>query len=182
MDGTHMDIKDKKSDQDKFLAALAHISGLLFGVFGPMIIYFLSNSEFVKENALRSISWQLFFTAYFLLSLILLFTGVGLITLPLFIVFDLAFSVSAAIKAKDGEAWRYPLTTDIFVKTEEQDNTNSFSKSSQKTKENKISQLKQMYVNNEISEKEFDRLIDEELERNENDENIERSVEKSYQK
>lgn len=177
---------NKNSENQKYIASMAHILGLIFGVIGPLLIYVFSNDEFVKENALRSISWQLFFTGYFMLSFILLFTGIGLIFLPIIFVLDIAFAVSAAIKAKNGNAWKYPLTTDLFVNSQDNKSKNvrqvDTGKEEKKSQEKRISELKNMYVNGEISEEEFDRLVDIELDNKDRNNNPRKSVDKSLDK
>jgi len=92
------------------IAALTHILGLLTWVIGPLIVLLVTEDAFVKDNARNALNWQITFTIYFIVSLILLIVLIGIFTLFAVIILDLVFCIIAAVKAADGEAWRYPIT------------------------------------------------------------------------
>lgn len=182
MKDTGLDL-NKSSSGNKSIAALTHILGLLTGVLGPALVYILSDDEFVKENAARSITWQIFFTIYLFVSLFMSVFFLGLIFIPLIAIADLLFSIIATVKASNGIAWKYPLTTDLIVQSNQKSQRKDITKTSQERNINKpddrLDELKQMYLNGEISEEEFENLVDLNLDKKRNEDEtrgIEREI------
>lgn len=108
------DYDSKPSVDNKTLASLTHILGLLTWVFGPIIVYFMSDDEFVKQNAANAFSWQLFMSIYVSISFFLLFFFIGFIFLFIIPILNIAFPIIASIRALEGDAWKYPATTDVI--------------------------------------------------------------------
>lgn len=100
-------------DGDRTFAAVTHVLALLTWVVGPLIVLVATDDEFVEQNARNALNWQLMFTIYMLVSFVLLFFLVGFIFLMLVPLLDIVFCIIAAVKANEGEAWRYPLTPNI---------------------------------------------------------------------
>ena len=96
------------------MAALTHVLALFTWVVGPLVVYVVIDDAFVKENARNAINWQIWFTVYSLIALVLVLVGIGLLALPVLGIVDTVFIVIAAVKASDGEAWSYPLTIDVL--------------------------------------------------------------------
>jgi uncharacterized Tic20 family protein len=109
--------QDSRQHGDTSLAAITHVTALFAGIIGPLVIYFVTDDQFVKENAANATDWQIMLMLYSLLSIVLLFATSEFVVL--FVLFalgiaDLGFIVVAAMKAGDGKAWRYPLTPPIL--------------------------------------------------------------------
>ena len=117
---------ESKSD-DLTLAVLAHVLGLFVGFLGPLIILLVSKSKPVKEHARNALNWQISVMIYCVVSVILLFVLVGFLLLisvyiANFIVLvgflllvalciaNFIFCIIAAVKAGNGETWKYPLS------------------------------------------------------------------------
>lgn len=168
----YVDDVPEYSDQKKNtgLAAVSHILGLVFGLIGPIVIYAISDDEFVRKNAAKAFTWQVFFLLYFFLAIFSISLFVGILLIPLVYILNIIFSVLGAVKAGNGEVWKYPGTVDLLEKSEEQPqnqrrrdgrqrNQNTGRKASSRedlTEE----RLKQMYIDGEISEEEFDKKLD----------------------
>ena len=108
---------DSSQHGDTSLAALAHVSTVFAGIIGPLVIYFVTDDQFVKENAANATDWQIMLMLYSLLSIVLVFASgefVVLFVMFLLMIANLGFIVIAAMKAGDGKAWRYPLTPPIL--------------------------------------------------------------------
>ena len=105
-------------------AVLAHLSALValvvgFVFVGPLIVYLLKKDDdpFVRRHAAEALNFNLSWTIYgvvggFVLVLLIIFV-VGLLLIPLAIAAGIAWFVLvilAAIKANNGEEYRYPLT------------------------------------------------------------------------
>ena len=100
------------------LAMFCHLSGLLgylvpFGnVIGPLVVWLINREKhpYIDEQGKEALNFQLSVLAYALLSFALILVLLGLLLLPLLALFNVVMVITAAIKVKDGEAYRYPLT------------------------------------------------------------------------
>ena len=95
------------------LAALSGYLGIPFGnILGPLIIWMVKREmdPFVDSQAKESLNFQISLTIYGMVSLLLCLILVGFILLPVVIVGGLILTIIAAIKANDGEDYRYPFT------------------------------------------------------------------------
>ncbi|HEY5972970.1 MAG TPA: DUF4870 domain-containing protein [Pseudoxanthomonas sp.] len=114
--------------EEKQWALFAHLSALVGGIvtsgwagsigcfIGPLIIWLMKKDTmaFVDDQAKEALNFNItvaiVFLALFLLSVVTL--GIGLIVaIPLWIIIGIAwlvFTIIAAIKANQGEAYRYP--------------------------------------------------------------------------
>lgn len=95
------------------LAPLTHLLALFTWIFAPLVVFLVTEDDFVKRNAENALNWQITYSMYMLVSFFLVLFVVGLLTAVLAAFLDLVFCVVAAVKAADGEAWKYPLTIDI---------------------------------------------------------------------
>ncbi|MBI1388676.1 MAG: DUF4870 domain-containing protein [bacterium] len=100
-------------------AMLCHLAGFMFyllpgvgQIVGPLIIWLIKKDEygFVDEQGKEAINFQISFTIYGLISAFLLIAFIGILLIPMLLVAQIVLMVIAAIKANDGEHYRYPLT------------------------------------------------------------------------
>ncbi|MEM1099465.1 MAG: DUF4870 domain-containing protein [Planctomycetota bacterium] len=102
------------TDDDKNMAMLAHLLGIILSVIGPLIIWLIKkdDSKFVDQEGKEALNFQLtVFLVYIVLVPVTVITcGFGVfLYLPVW-VGALVLAIVAALKAKDGIAYRYPLT------------------------------------------------------------------------
>ena len=115
---------------DRAWETLCHLSGLLlftgipFGnILGPLIVWLArrNGSPSVDEHGKEALNFQISLTLYFIalvaLTISLMLVLVGFLFLPLVVIaallgpfVDLIFMIIAAVKAGNGELYRYPLT------------------------------------------------------------------------
>ncbi|MEM7627006.1 MAG: DUF4870 domain-containing protein [Planctomycetota bacterium] len=101
------------STDDKNIAMLAHLLGLL-GFLGPLIVWLIKKdqSPFIDQEGKESLNFQITvviaYVALIPISVITCGFG-GILYLPIFICV-IIFCILAALKAKEGESYRYPLT------------------------------------------------------------------------
>lgn len=107
------------SDKDeKTWAMLCHLSTFAAFIFpfgniiAPLIIWLIKKDEYplVDDQGKEALNFQITMTVYFIASVILIFFVIGI---PLLIglgIFDLVITIVAAIKANEGEKFRYPLS------------------------------------------------------------------------
>lgn len=94
------------------LAALAGFIVPLGNVIGPLIIWLIKKDEsaFVDDQGKESLNFQISFTIYALVALILVIVVIGIVLLIALGVLMLILVIVAAIKASNGEHYRYPMS------------------------------------------------------------------------
>lgn len=106
------------SKDERNLAVLAHLGSFAgyaipFGnVFVPLILWFMrkEHSVFVGDNARESLNFQLTICIYAAVCFVLLFVLIGFVLFIGLAIFQIVYVVLAALAARRGEVYRYPLT------------------------------------------------------------------------
>lgn len=100
------------SSDQRTLAMLAHLLGILTGPVGALIIWLIKRDEggFVENQAKEALNFQITVLLLSLLGGILLLVLIGVFLLMAVAVANLVFSIIGAIKASSGQRYRYPLT------------------------------------------------------------------------
>lgn len=95
----------------KMWAMLAHISGLVITVIGPLIIMlvFGPRSEFVKKQSTEALNFQIVYLIAIIVSSILTIILIGLILLPIVFIVGVVLMIMAGVKSYNGEDYRYPI-------------------------------------------------------------------------
>ena len=95
------------------LSALAGLVVPVIGcIIGPLIIWQIKKEEFpfVDEQGKEAVNFQISMLIYGIVAGLLCFACVGFVLAPAVAIFDLVFLLIAAVKANNGEHYRYPLT------------------------------------------------------------------------
>lgn len=106
------------SNDERMWAMFAHLSALLgfvvpFGsLLGPLVIWQIKKNEMplVDDQGKEALNFQITMAIAFIVSCILIFVVIGIFLIFLVGLFDLIMTVIAAIRANNGERFRYPLT------------------------------------------------------------------------
>ena len=79
---------------------------------GPLAVYLVKRDEsaFVADQAREALNFQLWTSVAAVVAAVLIFVGVGLLLLPLVGLGWLVGTVVGAVRASDGEWYRYPWT------------------------------------------------------------------------
>ena len=113
------------SQQDeKTWATLVHLAPFLAAAvgipfLGPLIVFlvFKDRGPFIRFHAAQALNFQIIVTiAFWVLGLLSLPVITLIVTIPCFIVLGIAWimlSIVAAIKANNGEWYRYPMTPEL---------------------------------------------------------------------
>ena len=106
------------TSDEKTMAILAHALAIIAGFVAPMIIYLVKKEEssFIEQHARESLNFQLLALIAFIALIILNFLtcGIaGILFIPLGIVV-LIFCILAAVKASNGEDYKYPINLPII--------------------------------------------------------------------
>jgi uncharacterized Tic20 family protein len=107
------------TSEAKNWSVLCHLAGLLglpvplIGhVVGPLIVWMMKRDDhpFIDDQGKEAVNFQISMVIYEFVAALLICAVVGIVLLPLLIVLDVIFVIVAAVKASNGEAYRYPLT------------------------------------------------------------------------
>jgi len=104
-----------ESRQWGMFAHLAALAGFVipFGnLIGPLIVWQVKKDEmpFVADQGKESLNFQITVTIAAIVCFVLMVVLIGALLLPLVGLAALVFVVIAAVKANQGEAYRYPVT------------------------------------------------------------------------
>ena len=101
----------RQSDETVW-ALLAHLSYFVLALIGPLIIMLVCGQErpFARAHAVEALNFHITVLIGVVISIPLFFLIIGFITLPAILIAGLIFTIIAAIKAGQGEGYRYPLT------------------------------------------------------------------------
>jgi uncharacterized Tic20 family protein len=107
-------MSDEISKDDRNLAMLAHLLGIVTGFLASLIIWLIhkDNPEkaFVSESAKEALNFQITILIVYFVCGALAVIFIGFLLLPLVWVGNLVFCILAGVAASKGEAYRYPLT------------------------------------------------------------------------
>jgi uncharacterized Tic20 family protein len=103
---------------ERMWAMFCHLSGLAgfifpFGnIIAPLVIWMVKKEEYelVNDQGKEALNFQISMTIYILASVVLIFLVIGIPLLIILGIFSLIVVIIAAIKANEGEKYRYPLT------------------------------------------------------------------------
>ena len=104
---------DGAAPQDqRTMALLAHVLGIPTGFVGALIIWLINKDDsskfFVIDQSKEALNFQITMLIAAIVSALLMIVLIGFLLLPLVGLVSLVFSIIAAIKANNGEAYRYP--------------------------------------------------------------------------
>ena len=105
------------SKDERVWALLCHISAFACFVFpfgniiAPLIVWVLKKDEspFIDDQGKEALNFQITVTIFFFISIILIFVVVVIPLLIGLFFFNIIFTIIAALKANDGEKYRYPI-------------------------------------------------------------------------
>lgn len=105
---------DAQARQWAMFAHLSALSGIIipFGnIIGPLIIWQIRKAEFplVDDQGKEALNFNIAVTIAFLVAFILMFLFIGILLMPAIGIAWLIFVIIAAIKANEGQSYRYPV-------------------------------------------------------------------------
>lgn len=106
-------VGEAPSDQ-RTMALVAHILGIFTGFIGALIIWLVnkddSSKPFVVDQSKEALNFQITVAIAYIISSILVVVLIGTLMLAAVWVANLVLCILAAVKANNGEAYRYPFT------------------------------------------------------------------------
>jgi uncharacterized protein len=105
---------DANARQWAMIAHLSALAGLVIGLnwLGPLIVYLVKKDEhpFIADQSREALNFNLSVFIYIIASAILIIVVIGILLLPVVAIAWLVLTIVAAIRANNGESYRYPLT------------------------------------------------------------------------
>jgi uncharacterized protein len=97
--------------EERMLAAILYVVSLFFPIIGPLVIWLLKKDEssFINYHGREYFNFFISYTVYSIISGILVFLLVGIFLLWILGIMALVFTIIAAVKAYEGNEYRFPL-------------------------------------------------------------------------
>ncbi len=96
---------------EKLWAVLTHLGGLVFWFLAPLVTYLIlkDRGPFVRAHTATALNFQITITLALIVSAMLSVVGIGVLLFLAVGIIDLVFAIIAAVKAGNGEWYRYPV-------------------------------------------------------------------------
>ncbi len=100
------------SNSEKINALVSHLLGIFTTFVGALIIWYWSKgkSPFVEEQSREALNFQITILIGFSIAGALSFLPTGFILVPLITVYNIAMCIIAAMSARDGKSYVYPIS------------------------------------------------------------------------
>jgi uncharacterized protein len=97
--------------EERMLAAILYVVSLFFPIIGPLVIWLLKKDEssFINYHGREYFNFFISYSVYSVISGILIFLVVGIFLLWILGIMALVFTIIAAVKAYEGNEYRFPL-------------------------------------------------------------------------
>jgi uncharacterized Tic20 family protein len=92
-----------------------HVAGIFLGPIPSLIVYLAVNDNpWLKEQARNALNFQLTMLIVFIIGIVLKVIGIGFLIVWAVEIANIVFSIIAALKANQGETYKYPLSVDLI--------------------------------------------------------------------
>lgn len=101
------------------MAMICHLSSFsgalglipLGNIVAPLIVWLLKKDDpYIDYHGREVLNFQISFIIYYIIAGLLCFVLIGFLILPVLGLINLIFTIVAAVRAKDGERYQYPMT------------------------------------------------------------------------
>ena len=100
------------SQEDKTLAMLTHLSGIVLSFIVPLVIWLINKDKadkpFLTDQAKEALNFQITVAIGYAICTVLAVIIIGGLLMPLVWIVNLIFCIIAGIKANEGVSYRYP--------------------------------------------------------------------------
>lgn len=102
------------SSEDRNLAMLTHLSGILLGFIVPLIIWLMnkdkSDKAWLNEQAKEALNFQIMIAIAYVACVVLAIIIIGGLLMPVVWLVNLIFCILAGVAVNKGESYRYPFS------------------------------------------------------------------------
>lgn len=90
---------------------LAHLGGIFLSFVAPLVVYLIykDRDPFIRRHSAQALSFQIVAAIIYVVSMPLLFIGIGFVTFWAAYICVIVFGILAAVAANKGEEYTYPL-------------------------------------------------------------------------
>ncbi len=100
------------SSEDRTLALLTHLSGIILGFIVPLILWLVNKDKpdkaFLNDQAKEALNFQITVAIAWVIAVVLSAIAIGFLLYPVIWIVNLVFCIIAGMKANEGVAYRYP--------------------------------------------------------------------------
>lgn len=100
------------SQDDKTMGMIAHLSGIVTGFIGPLVVWLINKDKTDKEwligQAKEALNFQITIAIAWFACIILSFVIIGMFLIPVVAIAALVLAIMAGLKANEGVDYRYP--------------------------------------------------------------------------
>jgi uncharacterized Tic20 family protein len=109
-------MENSPSSDERTMAMICHLAAFAgvvipFGnIIGPLVVWLLKkdSSPYIDYHGKEALNFQIAATIYILVAILSMMVLIGFVLAPVVGIAVLVLTIIAAIKAKDGEQYRYP--------------------------------------------------------------------------
>lgn len=103
-------VTQSPNNDDRNLAMLAHLLGIVSGFIGALIIWLIKKdqSTFIDEQGKEALNFQITVMIGFAIAMVLTVILIGALLVPVLLIVNLVFCVLAAVAVSKGEHYKYP--------------------------------------------------------------------------
>ncbi len=100
------------SSEDRNLAMLTHLSGILLGFIVPLIIWLTNKDKtdkaWLNTQAVEALNFQITIAIAYVAGSVSMAVLIGFLIIPVVILVNLVFCILAGMACNKGESYRYP--------------------------------------------------------------------------
>jgi hypothetical protein len=107
---TNSEITTTPSNDDKNIATVTHLGGMIFSFFPALIVWILKkdNSEYIASQAKEALNFQITMVLAYMVAGVLMWVLIGFILFPIIWLLNIVLCIIAAISTSKGDTYRYP--------------------------------------------------------------------------
>jgi hypothetical protein len=104
--------KPSPSNDDKNIATITHLSGMLFSFVPSLVVWLLKKDDnaYIAAEAKEALNFQLSVVIAQLIAAVLVWVLIGFLLMPIIWLANIALCIIAAIHTSKGETYRYPFS------------------------------------------------------------------------
>lgn len=102
---------------EKAWGVIMPLAAFFFWFLSPLVIWliFKDRSPLLDAQGRRALNWTISFFIYYFLAGMLTFVFIGFFFLGVLVILDCIFAIIGAVKAGNGQTWKYPMSIPFFA-------------------------------------------------------------------
>jgi uncharacterized Tic20 family protein len=100
------------AQEDRTMALIGHLSGIVAGFIGPLIIWLINKDKadkgWLNEQAKEALNFQITIAIGWVVAVALSMILIGFLLYPVLLIGNIVLCIMAGMKANEGVAYRYP--------------------------------------------------------------------------